>query len=145
MISVKSSGEAGITAAASASSGIWRRSKCPRSIFPSDRHRDSPFGPRVGRSDDRARYFGFVTLIIPETRMRVFDVAQSHGKRWCGLPGKPQVDKDGAVRRDDRGKIQYAQVLQFLDRDTSEAFGERVIAALLADYPRAFDVDEAAR
>jgi hypothetical protein len=85
--------------------------------------------------------YGFATVIIPETRMRVFDVAvfQSHGKRWCGLPGKPQIDKDGQARRDDRSKIQYAPVLQFLDRDTSAAFSDRVIAALLATHPHAFD------
>jgi hypothetical protein len=30
-------------------------------------------------------------------------------------------------------------VLQFLDRDTSDAFSERVIAALLETHPHAFD------
>ena len=90
--------------------------------------------------------FGFCTVIVPETRMRIIDVAvfQSHERRWCVLPGKAQLDKDGQARRDDRGKIQYAPVLQFLDRDTSDAFGERVIKALLETHPHAFD-EEAER
>jgi hypothetical protein len=81
--------------------------------------------------------FGFSTVIVPETRMRVLGVTvfQSHGKRWCGLPGKAQLDKDGHARRDDRGRILYTRVLQFLDRATSDPFSERVIEA----YPHAFD------
>jgi hypothetical protein len=82
--------------------------------------------------------YGFCTVIVPETRMRIIDVTvfQSHGKRLCGLLGKA---KDGQARRDDRGKIQYAPVFQFLDRSTSDAFSERVIEALLRDYPHVFD------
>jgi hypothetical protein len=90
---------------------------------------------------------GFCTVVVLEMRMRVIDlkVFRSHGQRWCGLPGKPQVDKDGAVRRDAGGKIQYAPVLQFLDRGTSDAFSARVIEALLADHPHAFDDPDTAR
>jgi hypothetical protein len=91
--------------------------------------------------------FGFCTVIVPETRLRIIDVTvfQAHGRRWCGLLGKAQLDKDGQARRDDRGKIQYTPVLQFLDRDTADAFSDRVIEALLADYPRAFDDMEPVR
>ena len=47
--------------------------------------------------------FGFVDLVIPELRLRIREVTvhESHGRRWIGLPGKPQVDRDGAARRDD--------------------------------------------
>jgi hypothetical protein len=84
--------------------------------------------------------FGFTTVIIAETRMRVIDlpVHESRGRRWANLPGKPQIDKDGAARRDDRGKVQYTPVIQFLDRDTGDAFSERVIEALLEAHPDAF-------
>jgi hypothetical protein len=90
---------------------------------------------------------GFGTVLIPEIRLRIIDVAvfESHGKRWCGLPGRPQLDKDGAVRRDERGKAQYTPVIQFLDRDTSDAFSERVIEALHEAYPHAFDELEPTR
>lgn len=90
--------------------------------------------------------FGFVTVVIPEMRLRIIDgtVHESHGRRWIGLPAKPQIDRDGAVRRDDRGKIQYAAVIHFLDRDTRDAFSDRVIAALLESWPDAFAAEEVA-
>jgi len=90
--------------------------------------------------------FGFCTFVIPEVRLRVIDatVHQSHGRRWIGLPAKPQIDRDGHVRRDDRGKVLYTPVVLFTDRATSDAFGARAIAALLEDYPDAFDEEAAA-
>jgi hypothetical protein len=90
---------------------------------------------------------GLCTVIVPEVRLRIIDVTvfQSRGKRWCGLPGKAILDKDGRARRDDRGKVQYAPVLHFLDRDTSDTFSGRVIEALLEAYPHAFDAEENAQ
>jgi hypothetical protein len=86
----------------------------------------------------------FCTVIVPEMRLRVIDVTvfQSHGKRWCGLPGKPQIDKDGQARRDDRGKVVYSPVIQFTDRDVGDAFSDLVIEALLEAHPRAFKAVE---
>jgi hypothetical protein len=90
--------------------------------------------------------FGFATIVIPELHLRINDVTvhESHGKRWIGLPAKPQIEREGAVRRDDRGKIAYSVVLQFTDRATSDAFSARVIAALLENFPDAFNNEAAA-
>ena len=51
------------------------------------------------------KLFAFCTFVMPEVRLRVIDatVHQSQGRRWIGLPAKPQIDRDGQVRRDDRG------------------------------------------
>jgi hypothetical protein len=89
--------------------------------------------------------FGFVTLLVPEVHLRIHDatVHESHGRRWIGLPGKAQIGRDGNTRRDDRGKLLYTPVVQFTDRATSDAFSARAIAALLADYPDAFDEEAA--
>jgi hypothetical protein len=89
--------------------------------------------------------YGFATVVIPELHLRIVDcpVHEKNGQRWAGLPAKPQVSKDGSVRRDERGKIMYATVLDFTDRATRDAFSARVIDALLARFPAAFD-DEAA-
>jgi hypothetical protein len=89
--------------------------------------------------------YGFVTVLIPELHLRIVDcpVHEKNGQRWASLPAKAQVTKEGTVRRDDRGKIMYATVIDFTDRATRDAFSARVIAALLARFPRAFD-DEAA-
>jgi hypothetical protein len=91
--------------------------------------------------------FGFADLVIPEMRLCIRDtsVHESHGKRWVGLPAKPQIDRDGVVRRDERGKILYAAVLQFTDRVAGDAFSARSIEALLADYPHVFTDRETAR
>jgi hypothetical protein len=85
--------------------------------------------------------FGFVDFVIPELRLRVKEatVHQSHGRRWIGLPAKPQIDREGRVRHDERGRILYAAVIQFTDRAISDAFSDRAVAALLESFPRAFD------
>jgi len=85
--------------------------------------------------------YGFVELFIPEMRLRIFDatVHESHGRRWVNLPARPQVGSDGQVRRDVNGRAAYSVVLQFADRQTSDAFSARVIAALLERDPDAFD------
>ena len=90
--------------------------------------------------------YGFVTIRIPELHMRIADltVHESHGKRWVGLPGKPQVERNGCVRKDDHGKTLYVPVLEFTDRETRDAFSARVIAALLEFAPRAFNPEEVA-
>jgi hypothetical protein len=83
---------------------------------------------------------GFVTIIIPELHLKIIDcpVHEKNGKRWISMPGKVQITKDGTVRRDEHGKIMYAPVLEFTDRETRDAFSARVIDALLARFPGAF-------
>jgi hypothetical protein len=85
--------------------------------------------------------YGFADLLIPELRLRIKEasVHQSRGRRWIGLPAKPQIDREGRVRQGERGKPAYTNILQFTDRDTSDAFSDRVIEALLAAFPSAFD------
>jgi hypothetical protein len=90
--------------------------------------------------------YGFADLLIPEIRLRIKDasVHQSHGRQWIGLPAKPQIDREGRVRHDERGKVAYASILQFTDKTTSDAFSARAIEALLEAYPHAFDELETA-
>ena len=88
--------------------------------------------------------FGFCTILIPALHLRIFDatVHQKNDSRWIGLPAKPQVTKEGVVRKDDRGKTAYSPVLEFTDRATRDAFSQRVIERLLERHPDAF-ADEA--
>lgn len=84
---------------------------------------------------------GFACILIPKLHLRIYDIAihQKDGKRWIGLPARPQVAKDGTVRRDESGKIAYVRTLEFADRPTADAFAARLIAALLEHSPAAFD------
>jgi hypothetical protein len=90
--------------------------------------------------------FGFVTVVIPEMRLRIHDVSvhEKGESRWAGLPAKPQIDRDGTVRKDERGKTLYTPILEFTDKPTRDAFSARVIASLLEFAPAAFDDEEAA-
>jgi hypothetical protein len=85
--------------------------------------------------------YGFITITIPELHLRICDLTahESHGKRWAGLPGKPQIDRGGCVRKGDNGKPLYTPVLEFTDRETRDAFSARVVAALLEFAPSAFE------
>jgi hypothetical protein len=89
--------------------------------------------------------FGFADIIVPELHLRIREatVHESNGKRWIGLPAKPQITREGTVRRGDRGKVAYSPMIEFTDRATREAFSARAIAALLARFPAAFDEDAA--
>jgi hypothetical protein len=82
---------------------------------------------------------GFATIEVRELRLRISDVAL-HAKgnsRWVALPSKLQIDNDGvSIKRE--SKIQYSPILAFTDRKTADAFGHRVIEAVLALVPDAF-------
>jgi hypothetical protein len=84
---------------------------------------------------------GFATIVIPELRLRIIDltVHQKNDARWVGLPARPQLNRDGTVRHDDRGKTAYSAVLEFTDKATRDAFSHRVTTALAEFAPEAFD------
>jgi hypothetical protein len=89
---------------------------------------------------------GFIDIVVPEMRLHIIDAAAhgGHGKRWVGLPAKPQINREGSVRLDERGKVAYSPVLQFTDRRTGDVFSARVITALLETISHAFDDEVAA-
>ena len=68
----------------------------------------------------------------------------AEGKRWASVPSKPQLDTSGTALRDDRGKIKYAPVVEWLDREARDAFSEGVIAAVEREHPGATAGDDAA-
>lgn len=87
---------------------------------------------------------GFCTVFIPGLNLKIIDVSihEKARSRWIALPARPHVTKDGGVRRDDRtGKIIYTPVLEICDRRTYDAFGAKVLAALLESFPNAFDAE----
>jgi hypothetical protein len=90
--------------------------------------------------------YGFVTVFIPQMHLRIREltVHEKNGQRWVGLPARPQLTKDGSVRRDDQtGKVLYANILEITDRATRDAFSECTIASLVAGFPEAFNGEAA--
>ena len=90
---------------------------------------------------------GFLTVFLPQLHLRIREITvhEKNGQRWVGLPGRPQINKDGSVRRDDQtGKVIYTNIIELTDRATRDAFSKRTIASLVAAFPEAFDGEEAA-
>jgi hypothetical protein len=83
---------------------------------------------------------GFASVRVVEMRMTLSDIAvhvhEASGRAWASPPARPWIDKDGQVVRDDRGKIQYAPIVEFDGKQVRDAFGDAVIKAVLA-----FDAD----
>jgi hypothetical protein len=89
---------------------------------------------------------GFATIVIPELHLKIHDIGvhEKGDARWCSLPGKPQIGRDGIVRKGENGKPLYTPIVEFTDKKVRDAFSTRVIAALLEFAPSAFDAEEAA-
>jgi hypothetical protein len=64
-------------------------------------------------------------LVIKECSLHVKD-----DRRWFSFPGKPQLDKDGVLIRDEGGKAVYANVIIIEDRDRREKLQALVLEAL---------------
>ena len=87
---------------------------------------------------------GFASVEIREMRMTIHGIIlhQKGANRWAGLPGKPQIDRDGNLVRDG-GKIKYTPVIEIADREVRDAFSHRVCEAVEAVAADAFEVAEA--
>jgi hypothetical protein len=76
---------------------------------------------------------GFVTLTLEPSGIVLHDctVHQKEGREWVGLPGKPQVDRDGQPRKDTTsGKTLYTPVVEIPDRVARERFQRVAMAAV---------------
>jgi DNA-binding cell septation regulator SpoVG len=68
---------------------------------------------------------GFVTVELPMgLTIRKMPVLVGKKGPWVSLPGKPQIDGGGQVRRDPNGKIAYAAMAHWRDKDLSDRFPE---------------------
>jgi hypothetical protein len=62
---------------------------------------------------------------------------------WVGLPGKPQIDRDGNLRRKPNGKPEYVAVNKWGNAETRELFSRAALRLLLARHPDALDGEAA--
>ena len=79
---------------------------------------------------------GFATIRLGKS-MKIKDVSVhcSHGKRWASMPSKPMMNSEGVAQRDDRSRIKYVPLIEWLDRTVADDFSESVVAAVEAQYP----------
>jgi hypothetical protein len=87
---------------------------------------------------------GFADVLLEQTHLKIRDCAifEKDGRRWVMLPGRPMLDRDGVALRDEDGKPKYARILEFDTREAGDEFSRAVIAAVLAQFPNAFDGDD---
>jgi hypothetical protein len=68
-------------------------------------------------------------MIIAEIAVHVRD-----GLAWASPPGKPKIGRDGAVMRGADGKISYAPIVTFANKELRDRWSAEVIAALRARH-----------
>lgn len=76
---------------------------------------------------------GFVTLKLSPSgiALRECSLHEKDGKRWIGLPAKPQIDSEGRHRKDPTtGKGLYTAIVEITGKDERERFQEASLAAL---------------
>jgi hypothetical protein len=88
---------------------------------------------------------GFADVLLKQTHLKIYDCAihEKNGRRWVSLPGRPMVDREGVVLRDENGKTKYARILEFDSREAGDEFSKNVVAAVLAHSPGAFESADA--
>jgi hypothetical protein len=75
---------------------------------------------------------GFCTLTIEPAGIVLHECAlhEKSGKRWVGLPGKPQIDRDGQPRKDPAtGKALYTPIVE-IGKATRDRFQAAALEAI---------------
>jgi hypothetical protein len=86
------------------------------------------------RPIERNTLKGFFTLELP-SGLVIKECSFHHkdGREWVGLPGKPQLDRDGTPRRDAAtGKLLYTNVIEIPDRAARDKYQAAALAAVHA-------------
>lgn len=83
---------------------------------------------------------GFARVRLP-SGMVLHDVAihQKNGSAWASPASKPTIDRDGAVLKDQNGKVRYTPIIDFTSRETRNRWSDAVIAAVRDAHPEVFD------
>src|SRR6516165_5137413 len=81
----------------------------------------------------RNTMLGFAEITIVDLGMTIRDVVvhRKNGTSWASPPAKPQI-RDGAITKDESGKIQYSAIFEFSDRAARDRFSAAVIEAARA-------------
>jgi hypothetical protein len=88
----------------------------------------------------RSTLLGSASVAFP-SGLVINDISILNGERgpWASPPGKPQLDRDGNVVRDQAGKVRYAAVVEFTSREVRTRWSASIIEALREVHPEEFD------
>jgi hypothetical protein len=81
---------------------------------------------------ERGALRGFCDLDL-DSGLTIHDctVMESNGRRWVGLPGKPQINTDKTVRTDPAsGKVLYVPVVSIADKARRDLFSSNALIAI---------------
>ena len=78
-----------------------------------------------------------VGLVIVDCAVHV----AADGAAWAALPARPLLGADGRPLLGKGGKVRWASVLRWADRDRAARFSEAVIALVRLRDPDALDED----
>jgi hypothetical protein len=56
-------------------------------------------------------------------------VQEKNGRQWAQLPARPQIES-GQVLREPDGKVKYAKILEFTDKQAGFDWSDAVVAAV---------------
>jgi hypothetical protein len=56
---------------------------------------------------------------------------------WASPPSKPMINRDGAVLKDQSGKVRYTPVIEFTSKEVRDRFSDAVVEALRLAHPEA--------
>jgi hypothetical protein len=85
------------------------------------------------RPVERNTLRGFCTLTLDPSGVVLHEcsVHERDGKRWVGLPGKPQLDAEGRHRIDPAtGKKAWAPIVEITGKAERERFQKAAVAAI---------------
>ena len=85
------------------------------------------------RAVAKGALLGFLDLELQPSGLilRGCSVMETHGRRWIGLPAKPQIDAEGRHRKDPKtGKPAYSPCVEIADKDARARFQEAALAAV---------------
>lgn len=88
----------------------------------------------------RNTLLGFAKVEFP-SGLIINDVTILAGARgpWAAPPNKVLTGRDGAIMRDENGKVRYWPIIEFRDKETRNAWSDSIIEAMRAVHPEVFE------
>lgn len=88
----------------------------------------------------RNTLLGFAKVEFP-SGLIINDVTILSGDRgpWAAPPSKVIAGRDGAIMKDDKGKVRYLPIIEFVSKEARNKWSDSVIEALRAAHPDVFE------